>query len=64
MPIIRVEMFEGRDRETKQELVKSLTTEMARITGCSEGSVHVVISDISKEDWGVGGELAVTKFPG
>lgn len=63
MPIIRIEMFEGRNQETKQKLVKSMTTEMARITGCSEASVHVVINDVSKEDWSIGGELAVTKFP-
>jgi len=63
MPIVRVEMFEGRDRETKQKLVKSLTAEMARVTGCSEASVHVVITDVSKEDWSIGGELAATKFP-
>jgi len=64
MPIVRVEMFEGRDAETKQELVKSLTSEMVRITGCSAASVNVVITNVAKEDWGLGGELASTKFPG
>ncbi|WP_373086036.1 4-oxalocrotonate tautomerase family protein [Sneathiella sp.] len=64
MPVIRVDMFEGRDTKTKQELVKSLTAEMVRITGCSEASVHVIIRNIAKEDWGMGGELASTKFPG
>lgn len=63
MPIIKIEMLEGRDRETKQELVKSMTSEMARITGCSEASVYVVINNVAKEDWGVGGDLAATKFP-
>ena len=63
MPIVRIDMFEGRDRETKQELVKSITSEMARITGCSTASVHVVINNVAKEDWGLGGELAATKFP-
>ncbi|MBL4741168.1 MAG: 2-hydroxymuconate tautomerase family protein [Sneathiella sp.] len=63
MPIIRVEMFEGRDARTKQELVESLTSEMVRITGCSAASVNVVINNVAKEDWGLGGELASTKFP-
>ncbi|USG61030.1 2-hydroxymuconate tautomerase family protein [Sneathiella marina] len=63
MPIIRVEMFEGRDPETKQELVKSLTTEMVRVTGCGEDSVNVIITDVKKENWGMGGDLASQKFP-
>ncbi|TNE40437.1 MAG: 4-oxalocrotonate tautomerase family protein [Alphaproteobacteria bacterium] len=63
MPVIRVDMFEGRDAKTKRELVKSFTSEMARITGCSEGSVHVIINNVPKEDWGLGGDLASIKFP-
>lgn len=63
MPIIRVEIFEGRDVATKRELVKSLTSEIVRITGCGEASVNVVISDVKRENWGLGGELASHKFP-
>jgi 4-oxalocrotonate tautomerase len=63
MPIIRIEMFEGRDPKIKQELVQTFTKEMARLTGCSEASVNVVISDVKKENWGLGGELASIKFP-
>ena len=63
MPIIRVEMFAGRDPETKQELVKSLTSEMVRITGCGEASVNVIITDVKEENWGMGGDRASQKFP-
>jgi 4-oxalocrotonate tautomerase len=63
MPVIRVDMFEGRDTETKQKLVTALTREMVRITGCGEASVNVIITDVAKENWGLGGELASYKFP-
>lgn len=63
MPVIRVEMFEGRNRETKQQLVEAFTREMVRITGCGEASVNVIITDVAKENWGLGGELASHKFP-
>ena len=43
-------MFEGRDNATKQELVETMTREMSRITGCSEASVNVIISNISKDN--------------
>ncbi|MCF8466989.1 MAG: 2-hydroxymuconate tautomerase family protein [Sneathiella sp.] len=63
MPIVRIDMFEGRDRKTKQELVKSITAEMVRITGCGEASVNIVINDVAKDNWGMGGELASDKSP-
>jgi 4-oxalocrotonate tautomerase len=63
MPIIRVEMFEGRSPEIKAELVKNFTAEMARLTGCSTASVNVVITEVKKENWGLGGDLASVKFP-
>lgn len=64
MPIIRVEMLEGRSVEKKRELVSTLTRETARITGCTEASVYVVIEDVKKENWGVAGQLLADKYPG
>ena len=63
MPIIRVEMWEGRSKNQKRELVKSFSKEMARITGCGVDSIYVVIDEIKKENWGAGGELCSEKYP-
>ena len=63
MPIIRVEMFEGRSVDQKRELVEVLSKETARITGCDVSSIYVVIEDVKKENWGAGGELCLDKFP-
>ena len=52
MPIIRIEMWEGRTTEQKKELVETLSKETARITGCSIESIYVIIDDIKKENWG------------
>ncbi|WP_108881278.1 2-hydroxymuconate tautomerase [Anderseniella sp. Alg231-50] len=64
MPIIRVEMFKGRSREQKRELVEALTDAMVNTTGASRDAVWVVLSDVEKEDWGFGGKLGVDKYPG
>lgn len=64
MPIIRVELLEGRSVEKKRELVEVLTRETARIAGCAEASIFVVIEDVSKDNWGVGGQLLSDKYPG
>ena len=64
MPIIRVEMFKGRSREQKRELVEALTDAMVKTTGASRDATWVVLSDVEKEDWGFGGQLGIDKYPG
>ena len=63
MPIIRIEMWEGHSVGQKRELVDVLSREMARITGGSVDSIYVVIEDVKKENWGVGGRLCSDKYP-
>ena len=63
MPIIHVELWEGRNIAQKRELVGILTRETARIAECSPESVYVVITDVKKENWGAGGELCSDKYP-
>ncbi len=63
MPIIRIEMWEGKTLDQKRELVEVLTKETARITGNTPASIYVVIEDVKKENWGVSGMLSSDKFP-
>jgi 4-oxalocrotonate tautomerase len=57
MPIIRIEMAAGRTAEQKRELAEALTRETVRIVGTSPSSVMVIIEDVAKENWAVGGKL-------
>ena len=63
MPIIRVEMWEGRSLDQKRQLVEALSKETARIAGCDIASVYVVIDEVKKENWGAGGMLCSDKYP-
>ena len=63
MPIIRVEMFKGRSVEQKRALVRELTDAFVGAAGGNTDSVHVVITDVDKSDWGSGGQLCSDKFP-
>lgn len=57
MPVIRVELLEGRSVAQKEELVDVLTRETARIAGCSLESIYVVIDEVKPENWAVAGKL-------
>lgn len=64
MPIIRVEMFEGRSEAQKRELVRDLTDGFLRTCGGKPESVHVVIGEYSPSNWGVAGELVSDRHNG
>lgn len=64
MPTIRVEMFKGRSREQKRELVEALTDAMVTATCANREAVWIVLFDVEKEDRGFGGKLGVDKFSG
>ena len=57
MPIIRVEMFPGRTADQKRDLARELTDGFVRACGGPGDRLHVVISEVERENWGVGGEL-------
>jgi len=61
MPIIRVEMFPGRTVDQKRDLVRELTDGFVRACGGPGDRLHVVINEVEREDWGVGGELMSDK---
>jgi 4-oxalocrotonate tautomerase len=57
MPIIHIEMVAGRTPEQKRELAEVLTRETARIANTSPSSIMVIIDDVARENWAVGGKL-------
>jgi 4-oxalocrotonate tautomerase len=63
MPLITVEMFEGRTVDQKRELVRALTDTFCEVAGGSPAAVQIMIRDVAKSNWGSGGELCSDKFP-
>ena len=57
MPIIRVEMWEGRSLEQKRRVARELTEPLVRIIDCDPATVRVLINDYPPENWAVGGTL-------
>lgn len=57
MPMVTIAMYDGRSLEQKRELVKGVTDVVARVTGNPPESVHVVIEEVKRENWAIGGLL-------
>jgi 4-oxalocrotonate tautomerase len=57
MPIIRVEMLTGRTHAQKVELTDVLTRESARIVKCAPADIQIVITEVPRANWAVGGLL-------
>jgi len=57
MPLIQVDMFEGRTPEIKREFVEAVTRETCRVLKCEPGAVQIILRDVKKSDWASGGVL-------
>jgi len=57
MPIVIVEMWEGRTIEQKKKLVEGITSVMGDMGVRPEG-VTILIKDNPKHNWAIGGKLA------
>ena len=57
MPVVRVSMYDGRTIDQKRELVKGITDVVSRVTGVTPQGVHVIIDEVKREDWSIGGLL-------
>ncbi|MEM4347700.1 MAG: 4-oxalocrotonate tautomerase family protein [Candidatus Altiarchaeota archaeon] len=60
MPVIKVDMWEGRDKETKEKIIKGITKVFTNL-GVPESAVVVILNEIPKDNWGVAGEQASKK---
>lgn len=57
MPLIQVQMFEGRSAETKREFVEAITRETCRVLKCEPAVVDIILRDVKKSDWASAGVL-------
>ena len=53
--------MEGRPLDKKRELVRRLTEMAARVLGEPEGEVRVILYEVRRDQWAVGGVLFADK---
>ena len=57
MPVVTVQMWTGRSREQKRNLVRAITDAMVQHAGAKPTNLHVIIQEVPKENWALAGVL-------
>lgn len=59
MPVVVVELWKGRTVDQKRNLIKAITQAMVDHANCKPTHLHVIIHEMSKENWGRGGIISI-----
>lgn len=57
MPFVNLKMYKGRTQEQKKEIARRITDVIHEVTQVPREYIWVVIEDIEKKDWAIGGKL-------
>ncbi|MPM48923.1 2-hydroxymuconate tautomerase [bioreactor metagenome] len=61
MPIVQIDMLEGRTVDQRRELVKRVTEAISESADCPPSAVTIIIREMDKEHLGQGGVLRADK---
>jgi 4-oxalocrotonate tautomerase len=61
MPVVTVEMWEGRSVEQKRKLVRAITDAMVEHAEARPEALHVILYEVPRENWARGGVLGVDR---
>ncbi len=56
MPLAQIHMIEGRTEEQKLAVIEKVTDALCEAVGAPRETVRVVIYDVPKTNWGIGGK--------
>ena len=63
MPLVEISLWPGRSVEAKERMIREVTDAVARASGAPPEAVEILIREVPKTDWGIGGESCSTRFP-
>jgi 4-oxalocrotonate tautomerase len=61
MPVVTVQLWEGRTVEQKRNLVRAITDAMVEHADARPDALHVILQEIPRENWGRAGVLGVDR---
>ncbi|OGF50150.1 MAG: hypothetical protein A2044_08535 [Candidatus Firestonebacteria bacterium GWA2_43_8] len=64
MPFVEIKMWKGRDKETRKKMIAKVTDAIAETIQCPKDAVQVVVFEVEKDDWAIGGQICSERKPG
>ncbi|MEA2361570.1 MAG: 4-oxalocrotonate tautomerase [Thermoleophilaceae bacterium] len=61
MPVVTIQMWEGRTTDQKRALVRAVTDAMVEHAGAKSDALHVIIQEYPLENWALGGALGIDR---
>lgn len=61
MPIIQVNLLEGRTIDQKRKLVATMTDAVVKSLDVKPDAVRIILQEMTRDDYAIGGVLAVDK---
>ncbi|WP_163650731.1 MULTISPECIES: 2-hydroxymuconate tautomerase [Gammaproteobacteria] len=58
MPVAQINILEGRSDEQKEALIREVTDALCRSLGAPVESVRIIITEMPKQHFGIGGQSA------
>jgi 4-oxalocrotonate tautomerase len=55
MPIINVQMMEGRPKEKVAEVIRNITNTVSETLDAPKESIRVIVTEVPKTHWGIAG---------
>lgn len=59
MPIVTIELIEGRTVDQKREMAKKITEVIKEVAKVKEDAVEIIFHDMKKENYSKAGKLAL-----
>ena len=56
MPIVQIQLLEGRSTDMKREIIYEMTETLSRVAGVPKERIRIIIQEIPLEHWGINGE--------
>jgi 4-oxalocrotonate tautomerase len=57
MPVVHLQVTKGLDRSQKRKIVEEFTGTLVAVAGKRPEHIHIVIDEVSEQDWGYSGML-------
>jgi len=61
MPVVTIELWEGRTLEQKRRLVRAITEAMVEHAGADPDALHVILHEVARENWARAGVLGIDR---